>query len=173
MKYGVYKFNRGKYSTADLEEGVAAVSVESSVANVTAQKILLSGALSQAASGVAFIGNLTVNVTSSCNGQVTTTGGQPSMTSNSSSSCAGVIIHDGLVTNSFGIYGISTTAANCELILIGGAATTANVTTFNQCGFVLTANIVDVSTSSTVVSVARLKWTFVSEGTKVWTEIAA
>ena len=181
MKYGVYKFNRGKYSTADLEEGVAAVSVESSVANVTAQKILLSGALSQAASGVAFIGNLTVkgtsgitsNVTSSCNGQVTTTGGQPSMTSNSSSSCAGVIIHDGLVTNSFGIYGISTTAANCELILIGGAATTANVTTFNQCGFVLTANIVDVSTSSTVVSVARLKWTPILEGSEIWTIIAA
>ena len=63
--------------------------------------------------------------------------------------------------------------ASLDKLINRGAATTANVTTFNQCGFVLTANIVDVSTSSTVVSVARLKWTFVSEGTKVWTEIAA
>jgi len=45
MKYGQYKFNRGAYSTADLEEGASTVSVTSVVANVNSVRVRTSGAL--------------------------------------------------------------------------------------------------------------------------------
>jgi len=180
MKYGQYKFNRGAYSTADLEEGASAVTSNSSVANVAAVRVRTSGAVSAGVTVVTTVANLeavvqvqlSVASSASCASEKIKLGSATATVASTIAS-AGLRIHQGLATDSFGIYGIATIAANCELILIGGAATTANVTTFNQCGFVLTANIVDVSTSSTVVSVARLKWTPILEGSEIWTIIAA
>mgnify|MGYP003681659486 CR=1 FL=1 len=59
MKYGQYKFNRGKYSTADLEEGASTVSVTSGVANVNAIRVRTSGALSAGVTVVTTVANLT------------------------------------------------------------------------------------------------------------------
>jgi len=78
------------------------------------------------------------------------------------------------MTDSFAIYGISTVVSDSELIMLASANLTATSTVPNVIsGFVHTANVVDVSTSSGIVLEARLKWTPILEGSEIWTIIAA
>ena len=77
------------------------------------------------------------------------------------------------MTDSYGIYGVSTVVTDSELIMLASATMTSTSSIPNVVsGYAHTANVVDVSTSSSVVSVARLKWTPISEGAEVWTIIA-
>lgn len=181
MRYSQFKFNRGRYGTADLHDGVSAVTANSSVANVVAERIQQSGAISAGVSVVASVANLTSigasaitsTVTSACVGQITANGGASASSSNTTTAI-GQRVLQGLMTDSFGIYGISTVVSDSELIMLASADVTATSTVPNVIGgFVHTANVVDVSTSSSVVSVARLKWTPILEGSEIWTIIAA
>jgi len=180
MRYSQFKFNRGRYGTADLHDGVSAVTANSSVANVVAERIQQSGAISAGVSVVASVANLTSigasaitsTVTSACVGQITATGSASASASNTTTAVAQYVLQ-GLMTDSYGIYGIATSVGNCELIYLGNAAFTSTSTVTAKGGYTHTANVVDVSTSSSVVSVARLKWTPIAEGAEVWTIIAA
>jgi hypothetical protein len=180
MRYSQFKFNRGRYGTADLHDGASALTANSSVANVVAERIQHSGAISAGVSVVASVANLTSigasaitsTVTSACVGQITASG-SASATATNTTTALGQRVLQGVMTDSFGIYGISTVASNAELIYLGAASFTSTSTVTAKGGYTHTANVVDVSTSSSVVSVARLKWTPITEGAEVWTIIAA
>ena len=181
MKYGQYKFNRGKYSTADLEEGVSAITSNSSVANVAAVRVRTSGALSAGVTVITTLANvkavaqvqLTVSSSASCAAEKVFIGSATATVAATPSS-AGQRIHQGNSTNSFGIYGISTIATTTELIMLASASVTnASSVSDPRGGFQHTANIVDITSSSAIVSSGRLKWQSIEEGTKTWTLIAA
>lgn len=180
MRYSQFKFSRGRYGTADLHDGASAVTSNSSVANVVAERIQQSGAISAGVSVIASVANLTSigasaitsTVTSTCVGQITANGGASATSTNTTTAVAQYVLQ-GLMTDSYGIYGIATSVGNSELIYLGSAAFTSTSTTTAIGGYTHTANVVDVSTSSSVVSVARLKWTPIAEGMEVWTTIAA
>ncbi len=181
MKYGQYKFNRGAYSTADLEEGASAVTANSSVANVSAVRVRTSGAVSAGVTVVTSVANLeavvqvqlSVASSASCAAEKINLG-SASATAASTVTSVGQRVLLGLMTDSFAIYGISTVVSDSELIMLASANLTATSTVPNVIsGFVHTANVVDVSTSSGIVLEARLKWTPILEGSEIWTIIAA
>ena len=181
MKYGQYKFNRGAYSTADLEEGASAVTANSSVASVSAVRVRTSGAVSAGVTVVTSVANLeavvqvqlSVASSASCAAEKIKLG-SASATAANTTTAVGQRVLLGLMTDSFAIYGISTVVSDSELIMLASANLTATSTVPNVIsGFVHTANVVDVSTSSGIVLEARLKWTPILEGSEIWTIIAA
>jgi len=181
MKYGQYKFNRGAYSTADLEEGASAVTSNSSVANVAAVRVRTSGAVSAGVTVVTSVANLeavvqvqlSVSSSASCASEKVNLG-SATATAASTIASAGLRIHQGNSTDSFGIYGISTIAVTTELVMLASAAVTASSSlSAPRGGFKLTANVSDINSSTATASSARRKWESIAEGTKVWTEIAA
>lgn len=181
MKYGQYKFNRGKYSTADLEEGASTVSVTSGVANVNAIRVRTSGALSAGVTVVTTVANLTsvgastitATSSSSCASEKISLG-SATATVASSTTAVGERIHLANATDSYGIYGISDINADSELIMLASATmtSTSSVST-PRGGFTHTADINDINTSAAIVASGRKKWELIGEGSETWTPIAA
>ena len=181
MLYGKYKFNRGKYSTADLEEGASTVSVTSGIANAIGVRVQNASGISSVTSGVATVASLKTvgqsafssNVTTTCNAQ-TTLAGVGTISSASTITCASQKILLGNSTDSYGIYGVSIISSDSELVMLASASQTVTSSVTNpRGGFVHTSNVNDITTSSGVVSLARLKWTPIAEGSETWTSIAA
>lgn len=106
MRYSQFKFNRGRYGTADLHDGVSAVTANSSVANVSAVRVRTSGAL---AAGT------TVVVTES----FTTVSGTSAITSTVTSTCLGQRLALGAATPTVS----STIASAGQLVKLGTAST--------------------------------------------------
>ena len=181
MKYGQYKFNRGKYSTADLEEGASTVSVTSGVANVNAVRVRTSGALSASVTVVTTVANLTsvgastITATSSstCASEKILLG-SATATVSSSTTATGERIHLANATDSYGIYGVSDIDADSELIMLASASVSiASTVSDPRGGFTHTANVNDITSSSAIVSSGRRKWELIGEGSETWTLIAA
>tara|TARA_R100000541_G_scaffold10890_2_gene18953 strand:- start:2560 stop:3105 length:546 start_codon:yes stop_codon:yes gene_type:complete len=181
MKYGQYKFNRGAYSTADLEEGASAVTANSSVASVSAVRVRTSGAVSAGVTVVTSVANLeavvqaqlSVASSTSCAAEKIKLS-SASATAASTISSAGQRVRLGLMTDSFAIYGISTVVSDSELIMLASAAVTSSSSlSAPRGGFKHTVNVSDINSSAAIASSGRRKWELIAEGTKVWTEIAA
>lgn len=181
MKYGQYKFNRGKYSTADLEEGASTVSVTSGIANAIAVRVRTSGALSAGVTVVTTVANLTsvgasaitATSTSSCASEKISLG-SATATVASSTTAVGERIHLANATDSYGIYGISDIDADSELIMLASASMASASSVSNpRGGFKHTADVNDITSSSAIVSSGRKKWELIGEGSETWTLIAA
>ena len=179
MRYSQYKYSRGRYGTADLLEGASAVSSHSSIANVSAVRVRTSGALAagatvvvtEAFSTVRGAGAFSSNVTTTCAGQRIQLGGA---TSTVASTITGAFerIRLGNATDSYGIYGVSTIVADSELVLIGQGTMTSTLSITAKAGYVRFGEATATPTAS-VIALGRLKWSPISEGAEVWTEIAA
>jgi hypothetical protein len=179
MRYSQWKYSRGKYSTADLEEGASAVSSHSSIANVSAVRVRTSGAVAasttvivtESFTTVAGASAITSTVTTTCAGQRIALGGATStVASTITSACERVRL--GNATDSYGIYGVSTIVADSELILIGQGTMTSTLSITVNGGYVRFGEATATPTAS-VIALGRLKWSPISEGSEVWTEIAA
>ena len=179
MRYSQYKYSRGRYGTADLLEGASAVSSHSSIANVSAVRVRTSGALAasttvivtESFTTVAGAGAFSSNVTTTCAGQRIALGGA-TPTVASTIACAGQRVREANATDSYGIYGVSTIVADSELILIGQGAMTSTSTITSAGGYVKFGAGTMTSTTS-VTTLGRLKWSPITEGSEVWTLIAA
>ena len=120
MKYSQYKYNRGKYSTADLEEGASTVSVTSGVANVNVVRVRTSGALAA---------STTVIVTES----FTTVAGAATSSSTVTTTSVGEKISLGAATSTVA----STIASAGQRLALGGAtSSTQNLQILNVCKIV-------------------------------------
>jgi len=179
MRYSQWKYSRGKYSTADLEEGASAVSSHSSIANVSAVRVRTSGALAasttvivtESFTTVAGASAFTSTVTTTCAGQRIALGGA-APTVASTIACAGQRVREANATDSYGIYGVSTIACDSELILIGAGVMTSTLSITVNGGYVRFGAATSTPTAS-VTSLGRLKWSPITEGSEVWTLIAA
>jgi hypothetical protein len=78
----------------------------------------------------------------------------------------------GNATDSFGIYGISTIAIAVERVLLVSATMTSTATITAKGGYVK-FGAGTMTTTATVTTLGRLKWSPISEGSEVWTTIAA
>jgi len=150
-------------------------------ATVTASGVRIqnSGAVSASATVVASVASLsaagssafTSTVTTTCAGERIHLGGATSSVA-STIACAGQRVRLGNATDSFGIYGVSTIACDSQIVVEVSATMTSTASITAKAGYVRLAAGTMTSTLS-IVSLARLKWSPISEGAEVWTEIAA
>jgi hypothetical protein len=179
MRYSQYKYSKGRYGTADLLEGASAVSSHSSIANVSAVRVRTSGALAasttvivtESFTTVAGAGAFSSNVTTTCAAQRIQHGGATStVASTITGACERIRL--GNATDSYGIYGVSTIVADSELILIGQGTMTSTASITVNGGYVQFGASTMTSTAS-VTTLGRLKWSPITEGSEIWTLIAA
>jgi len=150
-------------------------------ATVTASGVRIqnSGALSSSATVVASVASLsaaganafTSTVTTTCVGERIALGGATSTVA-STIACAGQRVLLGNATDSFGIYGVSIIACDSQLVVEASGTMTSTASITAKAGYVRFGEATATSTLS-IVSLARLKWSPISEGAEVWTEIAA
>ena len=179
MRYSQYKYSKGRYGTADLLEGASAVSSHSSIANVSAVRVRTSGALAasttvivtESFTTVAGAGAFSSNVTTTCGAERIQHGGATSTVASTITGACERIQH-GLMTDSFGIYGISSIAISTERVVVVSATMTSTATITAKGGYVK-FGAGTMTTTATVTTLGRLKWSPISEGSEVWTLIAA
>ena len=174
MRYSQYKYSRGRYGTADLHEGASAVSVHSSIATVSVERVRTSGALAAGA---------TVVVTEA----FSTVKGAGAFSSNATTTCAAQRIHQGEATSTVAssivgvaqlvresdatIYGFCTAAISVERV-ISFSATMTSTTTITAIGGYVRFGEGAMTTTSTVTASGILKWSPMVEGVETWSPIA-
>jgi len=155
MLYNRYKYDRGKYETADLEEGLSAVT---STVTTTVNAV------------ATYSPSVSVSVTSTSNVYgITYKSASASSSSSSTISCSVKRIRN--VEASRTVYS-SATAKGAYIVLISASTTATGGLNFNFIRIV-TASVPNVSVSSSFTANAREKWVTIPEPSEIWTVIAA
>ena len=174
-RYSQDSYGQDRYGSTYVPfSATVAATITASAQNVRTSGALAAGAtvvVTEGFSTVRGAGAFTSTVTTTCAAQLVREA-DATLTSTSTIAISYERVREADATDSFGIYGISTIAIAVERVVLVSATMTSTATITAKGGYVK-FGVGTMTTTATVTTLGRLKWSPISEGSEVWTEIAA